>query len=279
MGAMDLPRSGLVHAAWLKLRPTDYVSRPPTHAGVRYRVLADRGVPPLLDVYLPDTSPPAAGHPGIVLIHGGAFVVGSRHDLGPRYLTGELCRAGFAVFCPDYRLMFRGGRLASQLDDVAAAHRFVVDHAADYRIDPERLSLGGMSAGAALAGLHAASPHAPPIHRLLSVYGLYDFSSLTGPAPVLLRRLLLRSPDPAIWRQASPCQHTAAVQAPALFLHGTEDLMVPVEQARAIHAARQAMGLPSRLEIFDGMRHGWLQDPRMPQSKRAAQMAVEFLGE
>ena len=106
----------------------------------------------------------------LVYAHGGGWVVGSieTHDPFCRLLTEA---AGIIVFSLEYRLApehpFPAG-----LDDVLAAYRWVAAHAGHFGGDPNRLLLGGDSAGANLAAvtanhLCAAGGATPPVGLML----------------------------------------------------------------------------------------------------------------
>jgi acetyl esterase/lipase len=68
-----------------------------------------------------------------------------------------LLNAGYAVFTPSYRDNEAQPSFPAQVDDLRAAVRFVIDHAAQYNADPARLHIIGGSAGGCLAALVAES--------------------------------------------------------------------------------------------------------------------------
>lgn len=223
----------------------------PAATGVRYRARSARGIAPLADLYLP-TNPIGAS---VVLVHGGGFVIGSRTMKPMRLLAAQLSRARISVCAIDYRMIFRGGRLAEALDDVRAAHEFWTERVAGYGLDPARVSMIGLSAGGTLAMLAAARAPRGSVHRLVSCFGLYEIDHLQGPASVL-PRLLFETADRDTWRSRSP-GHAEQPSAPTLLLHGDDDLLVPVEQARRLAARREWLGLPTRLVVYPGARHGF----------------------
>ncbi len=142
--------------------------------GIQYGSAVDYSgttVPLLLDLYVPPTSTP---HPAVVLIHGGAFVGGSRSDYAG--LAQKWSSMGYAVIAIDYRLdpLLNGPHtLADQLQaaanaiaDAQESVRWLKAHAATYGIDTTRIAAVGDSAGGAIAlGLsavpdsHPASPY------------------------------------------------------------------------------------------------------------------------
>lgn len=112
-----------------------------------------------LDLYRP--SGLKSARPLILFIHGGAFYIGYKDE--PAYI--DFCKhfasMGYVTASIDYRLGFhaskneieRAGYVA--LQDAHAAVRFLVSHAEEYNIDPERIFVAGSSAGA-ITGLNLA---------------------------------------------------------------------------------------------------------------------------
>ena len=133
-----------------------------------------------LEVYYADL-PAGEMRPLVVLIHGGAFISGSRAAF--REQAKELARLGYVAATIDYRLCKRNNCLFLNwvtgilppfdficnlnfwsdfgqsayvaVHDAHNAIRFLQEHAADYHIDPEAVIVGGHSAGGWTA-LHLA---------------------------------------------------------------------------------------------------------------------------
>jgi len=103
----------------------------------------------MLDLYEPenDSEPLRAV---VIWVHGGTFTQGNKSDL---VLLGEdLAKRGYVCVAPSYRLKRPSG--GQTLDpaygagDVASCVRWLRANAATYRIDPDRIMLGGSSSGA-----------------------------------------------------------------------------------------------------------------------------------
>ncbi len=269
----DHSRGGLLHALGLLALPARFEAAEPTFSAVAYAEGRRRGIAPLCDVYLPESSQP---HPSVIVVHGGGFVIGHRRMKPVSLVATRLSAAGFAVCCVDYRLLLRGGGLDAQVDDVTAAATFWRSEHDRFGCDPARVSMLGFSAGAALMLLHAAKSE--PYHRLVNVYGALDFHRMRGRRTELLLRMLTGTRDREAWERASPSTH-ALMSTPLLTIHGTHDRLVPVSHAKRLHEARLARGLPSELEIVEGMPHGWLNDASLPESVRAVQRVIHFLNQ
>lgn len=250
----------------LRGEPSEAV--PPAASGVRYRSYSPRGIEPLADLYLPPNPSGASA----VLVHGGGFVIGSRAMKPMRLLAARLSRAGVAVCAIDYRMIFRGGRLAEALDDVGAAHAFWGERVAGYGLDPKRISMIGLSAGGSLAMLAAARAAPGTLHRVVSSFGLYEIDHLSGPAS-MLPRLLFGTSNREAWRTQSPGNADQPTM-PTLLLHGDEDRLVPVEQATRLAARREQLGLPTKLVIYKGAPHGFFN---IAGSQAAAEATTELI--
>jgi dipeptidyl aminopeptidase/acylaminoacyl peptidase len=57
--------------------------------------------------------------------------------------------------------------------------------------------------------------------------------------------------------ERSPLALADAIRAPVLLLHGSDDPVVPVEQARSLAARLEALGRTVELQVYDGEGHGW----------------------
>jgi acetyl esterase/lipase len=98
--------------------------------------------------------PPAAGQlPVVVFIHGGGWIGGSLDSFDEPCATLAK-RVGALVVSPDYRLAPEHPFPAAT-DDTLAVLRWAADHIAEFGGDPERIAVGGESAGANLAAVAA----------------------------------------------------------------------------------------------------------------------------
>lgn len=242
--------------ALASLRSPVYFDEPrPTVRGAHYREHGPRGIAPRYDEYVPARATDAT-RGSVVLVHGGGFTLGTRDMVPMRFLASRLVAAGLTVCSVDYRLIFRGGRLDEALDDVRAAlDHWRVRSERVHGLDPGRVSLVGLSAGATLAMLVAARE---PVHRLACGFGLYELDHLEAGLASVVPRLLFRTPDRAVWRARSP-RYAPQPPAPTLLLHGDADGLVPVAQAHRLAAHRASLGLPTRLVVYRDAPHGFFQ--------------------
>jgi len=246
--------AGMVKSLWTVATPDKFESPAPTHPAVPYRpARVGRGTAPLADVWLPEGP---GDRPSVLLIHGGGFLTGNRRMKPVRWLSGKLLEAGWGLCSPSYRQVFRGGKLDDMIDDVEAAATWWLDRAEAYRLDRSRVVLMGLSAGGTLS-LRAAERLDPDTFaHYIGLFGLYDFTALSGLLRSLSGPFLLNGADPAT---ASPL-HRPLLPIPSTFLHGTADSTVPYHQSRQLTEARRAAGLPAELVTYEGAEHAFLND-------------------
>jgi acetyl esterase/lipase len=127
-----------------------FANAAPPIAGVEDRSLPGPEGPVGVRIYTP-LAPPGGTGPGLLWFHGGGLVAGSvdTHDTLCRVLTHEL---GCRLISVEYRLAPEH-RFPAALMDCLAATVWVIDNAAGLNIAPERIAVGGDSAGGGLAAI------------------------------------------------------------------------------------------------------------------------------
>ncbi|MGB8650505.1 MAG: alpha/beta hydrolase [Mycobacteriales bacterium] len=200
-----------------------------------------------LDVYCRKDRP--TGAPTLVQVHGGGWVIGDKREQG-RPLMLHLASRGWVCFAPNYRLSPRA-TFPDHLVDVKRAIAWVREHGHEYGADPGFLVLTGGSAGghlAALAALTANDPTYQPgfeeadttVQGCIPYYGVYDLLAETGTTAAkvrekrLLANLVMKTRDRAAYERASPLAQVHADAPPFLVVHGRNDTLVPVEEARLL---------------------------------------------
>ncbi|MFG1922022.1 carboxylesterase family protein [Cryptosporangium sp. NPDC048952] len=221
-------------------------------------------------LYLSVSTPDADGpRPVLLWLYGGGFENGAARtqDLGllvreqnlvvvtPNYRVGAL---GFA------QLAHHGGRFAEAsnlgLQDVIAALAWVREHIARFGGDPDRVTVGGQSAGAFLAAALPAAPAASGLfHRLAMFSGgasrvlpathaaaLGDaFLSALGADPDAAVEAVLRA------QRVVPAEDIGARNGPAprafgVVLDGVTVTEHPMDAARAAHDVPMLIGTTTR---------------------------------
>ena len=200
-----------------------------------------------LDLYQP-TGDTIAKRPALVWVHGGGFTAGDKGS--GRARATFFARLGYVAVSINYRLLSPDGcggnpepsdicqnaALAAQ-HDAQAAVRWLRANAATYRIDPGRIAMGGGSAGAVtsvLAATHSEDPGTSGNPGYPST--IRGAVSVSGGIPT---NEIIDSGD-----------------APTLFIHGTEDNVVPFDWALQNAAAMYNLGIFTVLEPIEGAGHG-----------------------
>lgn len=181
----------------------------------------------LLDVADP-VSDSLALRPAIVIIHGGGWSAGSKHHMVYRDLLIDYALQGYVTLSVEYRFN-QEADFPACIEDVKCAVRWLKAHAAELRVDPDRIGLYGHSAGAHLALMVAVSSSNP---ELEGDGPNQDFSSTVaccaaGSPPTEIGNP--KSPwslHPEWW----PIGYISKDVPPLLLLQGIDDAIVKVER-------------------------------------------------
>ena len=126
-------------------------------------------------LYRPEGTDASEVLPALVYYHGGGWLLGGldSHDgVCRRFANAAKCR----VVSVDYR-MAPEHKFPAAIDDSAAATRWTIEQAAELRVDPARIAVGGDSAGgniAAVIALMARDGTLPPLAYQLLIYPATD---------------------------------------------------------------------------------------------------------
>jgi acetyl esterase/lipase len=200
--------------------------------------------------------PVPAVSPGIVLIHGGSFTSGSKSDLDG--LAATYATYGYNVVSINYRLygqlppssspgpadalqppppgfqtfpdpVLGANAINAAVQDAQKAMGWMRDNAATYNIDPNRVAIGGVSAGAITALLEAYN--SPPAH--VAANAVIDYlGSMYGTQGVI--------------QPGAP---------PAFVVHGTADPIVPYQGDVDLVNQLTAVGVYNEFYPEPGLGH------------------------
>ena len=109
-------------------------------------------------------------HPALVIVHGGGWRAGTKHDRPYRTLLLDYALKGYVAVSVEYRLTGEAPFPAC-IEDVKCAVRWLRAHAAEYHVDPDRIGAFGRSAGAHLALMLAMCPVSAGLARLSGLEG------------------------------------------------------------------------------------------------------------
>lgn len=201
-----------------------------------------------LDVYQP-TGDTNTKRPAVVWVHGGGFSSGNKTSAEIVAEANDLAKKGYVNVSIDYRLYGPGcsatdashlaGCVRAMGDaqhDAQAAVRFLRENAATYKIDPNRIAIGGTSAGA-ITALHVAANSEDP-----GTSGHPGFSSAVKAAVSLSGAKVLGA-------------KMTATDAPILMFHGTNDPLVPYQWAVNTLNEAKAAKVIAYLTTYQGEGH------------------------
>jgi len=216
-----------------------------------------------LDIYRPDMA--SDDRPALIYVHGGGFLFGDKKDQGLP-LCNHMAALGWVCFNVNYRLS-PGATWPDQLQDIQAAIRWIREHASEYGIDPNFIALTGNSAGGQIASMTALTATADAsVQAVVTSYSIYDLTNRHGAhnAEYLTKMIgphvLKADPETEMekFSAASPRDNLNKVTMPWLVIHGDDDPLVPIIEARDFFAALdQASTAMCGYAEFPGASHGF----------------------
>lgn len=172
-----------------------------------------------------------------------------------------------------YRERLKGKWGIVDVDDCANGALYL---AGKGEVDPDRLIIRGGSAGGYTT--LAALAFRRTFRAGASYYGVSDLEILARETHKFESRYLdgLVGPYPEridLYRERSPIHFPEKLSCPVIFFQGTEDKIVPPNQARMMFDALRSRGLPTALVEFEGEQHGFR---RAENIKRALDAELYF---
>ena len=206
-------------------------------------------------------SPGGQMRPLLICIHGGGWRGGNKRDYHDVMKT--VAEQGIAAATVEYRLTGEA-TWPAQIEDVSAAHKYLVDYADKYGIDPERIAVTGGSAGGHLALMLGLGPKEDAeALRVRGIVNLFGPSELRDIEKIEHVRELVEDlvggkleEKPEALSSASPVTIADRTDPPVLTIHGTDDKIVPYEQATILQSALNKAQVPNRLFTMEGTGHG-----------------------
>jgi len=229
-----------------------------------------------LDVYLHRDRPPGA--PVLFQVHGGGWVIGNKDQQGIP-LMQHLASRGWVCVAPNYRLSPRS-TFPDHLVDLKRALAWVREHGLEYGADPDFVVVTGGSAGGHLTALAALTQNDPEyqpgfedadtsVQAAVPYYGVYDFTGRNGVRGRtgdrgfrrFLERAVMKSKladDAEGWAKASPLDLCSDEDPPFFVIHGHNDTLVPVAEARHfVEKLRETSSAPVVYAELPGAQHAF----------------------
>jgi acetyl esterase/lipase len=175
--------------------------------------------------------------------------------------------AGFTVFTVVHGAQPRF-KVDEIVEQVRTAIRFVHAHAVDYGIDTNRVGVSGISSGGHLALMIAGSADSP-VNAVAAIAPPTDLANWGKPGFILTEEPQMAVFIPALGfdpkgpksdmetqaKKLSPINCVTAKYPPTLIVHGDEDKIVPLQQAKDMDQALAKAGVQHKLEVVSGGGH------------------------
>ena len=220
----------------------------------------------------------ARPRPVIVFIHGGGWRWGNRDS----HIVDMARYAEAGYFAVSISHRFAPAHVfPAQIHDVKCAIRYLRAHAAEHRIDPDRIGVIGYSSGGHLAALLGTSAgvaelegdggwadQSSRVQAVCSYFGSHDFVMMEkdekygigrGIKPddnitVLMGGPLKENMEKA--RLATPATFISRDDPPFLLIHGTADPLVPYPLSPLLLENLKKGGVEAELIPVEGAKHG-----------------------
>jgi acetyl esterase/lipase len=245
----------------------------------------------------------------LIYFHGGAWFFGDK-DVGTRPFFHHLVAQGHTVMDVSYRLCPEVD-ICGMVGDAKRAIAWMKANASRFGVNPEKIVIGGGSAGghlALLAGYAPGQPELTPddlkstdlsVCGVISYYGPKDFltfyqymnlQNLVGLPPVPIGKdldytknwryggrldiLLGGWPEdaPHMYKLGSPINHVHPGCPPTLLIQGNHDVVCSMDATRALYAKLVESGVPVINLVLPWTAHAF--DVTLPQVNPAAQSAL-----
>jgi acetyl esterase/lipase len=231
-------------------------------ANIRY----DHHAETVLDI-LQARAPALKDRPGVIVIHGGGWVEGEKESVVERFCV-PFVQHGFVVANVEYRLA-KAALAPAAVNDVLNAAKWFHDHAAEYKVDADRMVVTGDSAGGHLAlmvGMTPASADLGPATKISAIIDFYGIADVTdqiegaNQRPYAVAWLPEQAHRMELARRLSPIGYVRKGLPPVLAIHGDADSMVPFDQSVRLTSALKSAGADAELIPVPGGQHGFTPD-------------------
>ena len=216
-----------------------------------------------------------AGAPVLLQVHGGGWVIGRKEQQGVPLMT-RMASLGWVCVAVNYPLSPKA-RWPGHLVALKRAIGWIRTNIAEYGGDSSFLAVTGGSAGGHLSAMLALTGNDPAlqpgfesvdtsVQACVPHYGVYDFTAEDGTRASRLRvdtlvRPLVMARDakyPDDYRAASPLYQVSPQAPPFFVIHGSNDSLVPVSEARSfVSALREVSKSPVAYAEMRGAQHAF----------------------
>jgi acetyl esterase/lipase len=242
------------------------------------------GVDLKMDMYFPKGT--TAVTPLAVFVHGGGWSKGDKRAGAGVYDYPALLDSGFTIATLDYRLAPQY-QFPAMIEDVKCAIRSLRANANQYRIDPNRIGVWGLSAGSHLSimlGVTDSSAgfdvgqyldQSSRVEAVVDMSGPAVLGKNFSPAFIKARDEVFGNYDLA---KASPVTYITPDDPPFLIIQGDHDIVVPIAsgQAQELYDKLTAANVPVQMVIVKDGPHTLDSPNESPSRAELTQMIVQF---
>jgi len=232
-------RAGVWRTSWSRRR---YVEKAGT---ISY---GPHGRANLADIWRRHDLPRDGRAPVLLQVPGGAWAIGMRRPQAYPLLS-HLAERGWVCVSIAYRVSPRNS-WPDHIVDVKRALAWIKENIAEYGGDPDFVAITGGSAGGHLAALAALTPNEPQyqpgfeaadtsVVAAVPIYGRYNWFSTEGTGRrefiAFLQKFVVKkrfARHRQVYLDASPITRVRPDAPPFFVLHGVDDSIIPVPEAR-----------------------------------------------
>ncbi len=225
--------------------------------------------------------------PAIIAVPGGAYQTCPRHGNEGDPVAMAFAIDGYQAFVLEYSNATKApegkAMFPAQTIDMAKAILTIKEHADEWEIDTEKISIVGFSAGSHVCAMYATTYNTVNAKLLtetlgckvsdisimasLCIYGLHDYvlqeqfnaehpnfmSDGQGNIPVFGAA----HPDEETLKKYSPVENATTDMQPMFLAHATDDGLVPALHTIRMAEKLQTIGVPYECHLFQYGNHGF----------------------
>jgi acetyl esterase len=225
--------------------------------------------------------------PAIVFFFGGGWSSGSPTQFEPQ--SRHLAARGMIALVADYRVKTRqNAKPVDCVADAKACVRWVRANAGRLGIDPDRIAVGGGSAGGHLAASVATLPGLDPapddkaISCLPNALVLFNPGTVMAPFPGLDLKGFGAGLDKERFgcepNEISPLHHVKKGMPPTIIFHGKADSTVHYATVEKFAEVMKAAGNRCELVGYEGQPHGFFNKAKYAETLAATDDFLVSLG-
>ena len=228
-----------------------------------------------LYVYYPEGKK-VQNSPVVAFFFGGGWSSGSPKQFEPQ--ANYLKKYGITVVLADYRTKNNAGTTPKEaLMDARSVMRYLKKHALSIGGDPERIVVGGGSAGGHLAAATAFCDNLNNPEDDLSISAIPKALILFNPVVDNSAGGYGFDRVKEYYEDFSPILNIKRGAPPAIFFLGTKDNFIPVETGQKFKEKMEAVGARCDLLLYPEQKHGFFNSQHKEYFEKTMTETVKFL--